>query len=202
MKRRFYMFHLFCAIFLLIMTSVGSYSLAGEVAGAGSKVLHNNIYRIGPEDELEILVWKNPNLSRKVTVRPDGMISLPLIGDVPASGYTTSQLRDIIAVKLQKYQQSVDVTVMVTAINSYKVFIFGEVAKPGMYKLHRKTSLIQAIALAGGFSQFASRNNIILVREEGTGSKRITVRFDDIVYKNKYADKNLILKPGDTIFVP
>jgi polysaccharide export outer membrane protein len=122
-------------------------------------------YLIGPEDVLEISVWKNAELSKIVIVRPDGMISLPLIGDVKAAGLTPSQLR----------------------------------------LLKTRTSLLQAIALAGGFNQFASKNKIVVIRgrtDETVGMEKKVIRFDDIVYKDKQGIKNLILKPGDTIFVP
>lgn len=160
-------------------------------------------YIIGPEDVLEISVWKNPDLSKTVMVRPDGKISLPLIGDVRASGLTPEELRENIVAELGKYQQTVVASVIVDQINSYKVFVFGEVASPGVFSLKRRTSLVQAIAMAGGFNQFASRNDIIVLREaDGEKSERMAIRFDDIVYSDKSARKNIILKPGDTVFVP
>jgi len=160
-------------------------------------------YIIGPEDVLEISVWKNSDLSKTVMVRPDGKISLPLIGDVRASGLTPEELRENIVKELGEYQQTVVASVIVDQINSYKVFVFGEVASPGVYSLKRRTSLVQVIAMAGGFNQFASRNDIIVIREsDGEKSKRTVIRFDDIVYSEKSTEKNIVLKPGDTVFVP
>jgi polysaccharide export outer membrane protein len=162
-------------------------------------------YLIGPEDVLEISVWKNAELSKIVIVRPDGMISLPLIGDVKAAGLTPSQLRLAIIERLKEYQETVVVSVIVQEVNSYRIFILGEVNSPGLYLLKTRTSLLQAIALAGGFNQFASKNKIVVIRgrtDETVGMEKKVIRFDDIVYKDKQGIKNLILKPGDTIFVP
>lgn len=154
-------------------------------------------YLIGPEDVLEITVWKNAELSRVVIVRPDGRISLPLIGDVQASGRSPDELRKAIVKKLQEYQETVVVSVIVQAVNSYRIFMLGEIRAPGPYTLKRKTSILQVISIAGGFTAFASKNNIILIRE----GERIKVRFDDLV-KGGDNDADLVLKPGDTIFVP
>ncbi len=165
----------------------------------GSGVLK---YFIGPEDVLEISVWKNEDLSRVTTVRPDGMIALPLIGDVQAAGLTPEELRKAIVNKLKEYQETVVVSVIVQEVNSFKVFIMGEVAAPGTYTLKRNTTILQAIAMAGGFTEYASRNDIVLIRERSGGSEeeeKIDIRFKDIIHKQH---KNLLLRPGDTIFVP
>lgn len=160
-------------------------------------------YVIGPEDVLEISVWKNSDLSKIVTVRPDGIISLPLIGDFQAAGLTPSQLRESIASKLAQYQKTVVVSVIVQDINSYKIYIVGEVNAPGMYQLKSNTSIVQAIALANGFTQFASKNKVLVIRKDnnGGGEERIKVRFSDLL-DDKYPGSTLILRPGDTIFVP
>ncbi len=162
-------------------------------------------YTVGPEDVLMISVWKNKDLSGEVIVRPDGMITLPLIGDVIAAGKTPSELREMITNMLLEFQRSVVVSVIAKQINSYRIFILGEVKTPGPYTLKRKTYLLQAIAMAGGFNQFASENKIVLIREKeggADGSKKIRIRFSDIVDEDEAKDQNLILKPGDTIFVP
>lgn len=160
-------------------------------------------YIIGPDDILEVSVWKNPELSKTVVVRPDGKISLPLIGDVKAAGLTPVSLRSKIIKKLSLFQKNVEASVIVTEVNSYKIFIFGAVTSPGMYKLKSNTHIIQALAMAGGFTQFASKNSIVVIRSTKTGeSRRFNIRFKDIVYKKQYKDKNILLQPGDTIFVP
>lgn len=162
-------------------------------------------YIIGTEDILDISVWKNEELSREVVVRPDGMISMPLIGDIRAAGKTPIKLRDEITERLKEYQETVAASVIVKEVRSYRIFVLGEVLNPGTYIMMRRTSVLQAIALAGGFNQFASRNKITLIRErpEKNGkADRINIRFDDIISSGEAADSNLILKPGDTIFVP
>lgn len=162
-------------------------------------------YLIGPEDVLDISVWKNQELSRIVTVRPDGKISLPLIGDVQAGGVTPSQLRNAIVAKLKEYQENAVVSVIVQTVNSYRIFIVGEVRNPGTYLLKSKTTVLQAISMAGGFSQFASKNKIVLVRKLDSDShaeEKINIRFDDLINADMSSDKNPVLKPGDTIFVP
>lgn len=162
-------------------------------------------YVIGPEDVLEISVWKNDDLSREVLVRPDGMITLPLIGDLRAAGSTPSELRDEITEKIREYQKTVTVSVIVNEINSYRIFIVGEILRPGTYQLRRNTTIIQAIAMAGGFNEYASKNKIVIIREGssgGDGKEKIKVRFKDIVNVKKSKDNNLVLKAGDTIFVP
>lgn len=160
-------------------------------------------YIIGAEDVLDISVWKNADLSRIVTVRPDGKISLPLIGDVQAAGLTPESLRDTIVTSLREYQDSLVASVIVTEANSHKIFILGEVAAPGSYVMRRRTTILQAIAMAGGLNQYASKNNIVVVRERtGTETKeeKISIRFKDLIKGKK--DKNLVLRSGDTIFVP
>lgn len=162
-------------------------------------------YIVGPEDVLEISVWKNPDLSKVVTVRPDGMISLPIVGDLKAAGLTPTEIRDAIVEEIKAYQSAVVVSVIVQEVNSYRVFVVGEVNSPGTYSLKTRTSVVQAIALAGGFTQFASKNKILLVRDKPSGKRsveKLRIRFDDILKSDVLSDNNLILLPGDTIIVP
>ena len=161
-------------------------------------------YVIGAEDVLEVSVWKNSDLSKVVIVRPDGKISLPLIGDVKANGLTPNVLQNDISEKFKKYQDTAIVSVTVQEINSFKIFVLGEVVNPGMFLIKRKMSVLQAIALAGGFNQFASKKKVLVIREAGNNLKteKISVSFDDIINPKKNDDQNLILRPGDTIFVP
>jgi polysaccharide biosynthesis/export protein len=160
-------------------------------------------YVIGPEDVLEILVWKNENLSRVVTVRPDGNISLPLIGEVRAAGLDPEALRDEIVARVSEYQIVPGVSVIVNEVNSYNVYILGEVNAPGKYQLKSNTTLLQVISLAGGFTPFASRNDIKVLRKKNLESQEevFKIRYKDIVSKED-ATQNIILKPGDTIVVP
>jgi polysaccharide export outer membrane protein len=160
-------------------------------------------YIIGPEDVLEISVWRNSDLSKSVTVRPDGRISLPLIGDVAAVGKTATQLADAIAERLKEYKENPQVSIVITQVNSYAFYLLGEVNKPAKYPLKSKTTLLQAITLASGFTQTAARNKIVVFRFGENGSKDIKIRasYDDIVLRDN-SGQNIELKPGDTIVVP
>lgn len=160
-------------------------------------------YVVGPEDVLDVSVWKNADLSRVVVVRPDGMISLPLVGDVKAAGLSPDQLKLSIEKKLREYSETAIVSVIVQAVNSYKVFVLGEVRTPGVQSFKANATVLQAITLAGGFTEYASRNSIILIRKMRDGSEeKIKLRFKDLVSLNEKENKNIVLKPGDTIFVP
>lgn len=174
---------------------------AKETKSAAKAVAQNPDYVIGIEDVIEISVWKNPDLSKTVMVRPDGMISLPLVGELKAAGLTPAQLRDSLNEVLKEYQETVVTSVIVQEVNSYRIFILGEVMSPGTYTMTRKMSVIQAIAIAGGFNPYASRK-IVLVRENGNSiAEKIEISFDDIIDTDARRDKNLILKSGDTVFV-
>ncbi|MBI1911413.1 MAG: polysaccharide biosynthesis/export family protein [Deltaproteobacteria bacterium] len=186
-------------------TSTAQEATADKPATKTAAVAQDPEYLIGIEDVLEISVWRNAELSKTVVVRPDGMISLPLVGDMKAAGLTPSQLRDSIIESLKEYQETVVASVIVQEVKSYRIYVLGEVINPGSYTVMRKTTLLQAIALAGGFNPFASKNKLILIREKLDKSakpERISVRFDDIIDTDSKTDRNLVLKPGDTIFVP
>lgn len=159
-------------------------------------------YIIGPEDVLEISVWKNADLSKVVTVRPDGKITLPLIGDVQAAGVTSDKLKDDITARLKQYQDAAVVSVMVQQVNSYRIYMLGEVRNPGSYQVKTRTTLLQAVSLAGGFTPYASKDKMVLLHMNESGAEeKTTVRLKDIVYSEK-GGKNIMLMPGDTVFVP
>jgi polysaccharide export outer membrane protein len=161
-------------------------------------------YQLGPEDVLEVLVWKNADLSKVVTVRPDGRISLPLIGEVPAAGFTAEQVREIISGKLTEYyKEPPSVSLIIQQANSYVIYIMGEVQRPAQYQVKRGTTFLQAIALAGGFTPFASTNNIFVLRNGNANHKQITlpIRYKDII-SGRNLENNMLLKPGDTIVIP
>ena len=160
-------------------------------------------YTIGAEDILEITVWRNQDLSKTVQVRPDGRFSLPVIRDVVAVGKTPSQLADEITRKLREYVQNPVVAISVREVNSYNIFLLGEVVKPGKYPLKSKTTLLQGITIAGGFTPVAARNQVVIFRfgENGSGMQTITSSYDDIVLRGG-ASGNLELKAGDTVVVP
>ena len=159
-------------------------------------------YVIGPDDMLAIVVWRDKDVSTEVMVRPDGKISLPLLNDVQAAGLTPEQLRAAITTAAEKYMESPSVSVIVKAINSRKVFIMGQVNKPGPYVITTPTSVLQLIAIAGGLQEYADSKNIRVMRTD-TAGKAESFRFN---YKDVAAGKNLAqnitLKPGDTVIVP
>ncbi len=160
-------------------------------------------YFIGPEDVLNITVWRNVDLSREVTVRPDGRISLPLIGDIIAVGRTPSQLSEDISNKLKEYKENPQVSIVIKEVNSYAIYVLGEVAKPGKYPLRSKTTLLQGITIASGFTATAARNKIVVFRfaKDGGGQIKIKASYDDIVLRDG-SNQNIELKPGDQIVVP
>lgn len=169
-----------------------------------SSLIVTRDYIIGPEDVLEITVWRNQELSRQVQVRPDGRISLPLIGDVTAVGKTPMQLTAEISTKLKEYKESPTVAIVVKEVNSYAIYVLGEVGKPGKYPLKTKTTLLQGITMAGGFTPIAARNRLVVFRfndNGNNGSEKLRASYDDIVLRDG-SQQNLELKPGDTIVVP
>jgi len=201
-------------VLLVFMAAAWSCDLA---AAAGSKVegvpvpatvsaevmaaVAADDYVIGVEDILEITVWKNPDLSRQVPVRPDGNITLPLIDDVAAVGLKPAQLKAILTDKWKSYITSPEVSVIVKEVNSLKVYMVGEIGKPGILQLKSRTRLLQAISLAGGFTQFADRSRIVVLRTNGAAEMRMELNYKRIL-SGENPEENIVLKPGDTVIVP
>jgi polysaccharide export outer membrane protein len=158
-------------------------------------------YVIGTDDQLSVVFWRDKDLSGDVIVRPDGMISLPLLNDVQASGLTPEQLRENVTRAATQYVADPNVTVVVRQINSRKVFITGEIEKPGIYPLTGPTTVLQLIATAGGVREYANKEKIVVLRMEN--GREVAHRFN---YKEVVAQtnpkQNILLKPGDTIVVP
>jgi polysaccharide biosynthesis/export protein len=157
-------------------------------------------YKIGADDMLHVSVWKEPDLTETLPVRPDGKISLPLLNDVTAAGLTPSQLADSISTKLKKYLSDPRVTVIVTAMNSQRIYVLGEVTHTGAMPLQPNMTVLQALASAG-FTQFANTKGIYLLRTENGRQQKIPVNYRALL-KGASIDQNLTLKPGDTIVVP
>jgi len=158
-------------------------------------------YVIGSEDVLYIHVWKEESLSKTVSVRMDGMISMPLVDEIQAAGITPLQLKEKLTEKLKDFVEAPNVTVIVMEANSFKVYVSGQVKNPGVLKLRSETSLAQVISMVGGFSDWANQSKIIIIRKENGKEKRFTVNYKKIV-KGKDLSLNILLKPGDTIIVP
>ncbi len=158
-------------------------------------------YVIGPGDVLTVVFWREKDLSGDVAVRPDGRISLPLLNDVEAAGLTPDGLRLRLTEVALKLIEEPTVTVVVKQINSRKVFITGQVAKPGPYPLNGPTTVVQLLAIAGGVLEYADEKNIAIMRTEN--GQAVSLRFNyDQVKKRKNLEQNIQLKPGDTIIVP
>ncbi|MBI4526145.1 MAG: polysaccharide biosynthesis/export family protein [Deltaproteobacteria bacterium] len=158
-------------------------------------------YRIGPEDELHVTVWKNETLTRTVPVRPDGMISLPLVNDVNAAGLTPMELRDVLRKKLTAYMTNPEVSVIVQKVASFKVSVMGEVMKPGTYEINGHSTVIDALARAEGLTEFAARSRIVVLRKEGGATQRIPFNYNRAVSGAGDQD-NFFLRPGDIVVVP
>ncbi len=158
-------------------------------------------YKIGPQDVLRIDVWKEPDISRTIPVRPDGKISLPLMNDVQAAGLTTMELAAAIREGLTKYITSPQVTVTVTEINSRRIYVTGEVLRPGAQPLLPNMTALQALASSGGFTQFAKMKSIYILRVED--GKQVKHPFNyKAVLDGKHPEDNIVLLPGDVIVVP
>jgi polysaccharide export outer membrane protein len=161
----------------------------------------SNSYVIGAEDVLYIHVWKEETLSKTVTVRMDGKISLPLVDDIQAAGITPLRLKEKLTESLKDFVEAPSVTVIVMEANSFKVYFSGQIKTPGVLRLRSETSLAQAISMVGGLTEWANQSKIVIIRKENGREKRFTVNYKKIV-KGKDLDSNIILKSGDTIIVP
>lgn len=182
---------------------VPSSKAAAPGAAEKSLLIVTPEYIIGPEDVLEITVWKNADLSKQVQVRPDGRISLPLLGDISAVAKTPTQLTEEISAGLRAYMENPTISIMIKDVQSYNIYVLGEVNKPGKFPLKSKTTLLQGITVAGGFTPMAARNKIVVFRftKDGEGQTKLKASYDDIVVRDG-SSQNIELKPGDQIVVP
>lgn len=158
-------------------------------------------YVIGVEDVLFISVWKNADLSREVPVRPDGKITLPLVDDVTAAGLTPEELKATLTEAWKSFITAPEVSVIVTQVNSLKVYMIGQVVNPGIQVLKGPTRLLQALSLAGGFSAFANPSKIVVLRRSGATESRLEFNYKKILSGSRPED-NILLMPGDTVIVP
>jgi len=184
-------------------TAAAADKAAGEKPAEGSQGSHSDSsYVIGANDVLAINVWKEPDISRSVPVRSDGKISLPLVGELQASGQTPRQLEQEISTRLKNYISEPEVTVIVTDSKSQKVNILGMVSKPGAYLLTSSTTILDAIAMAGGFKDFAKQKSIYVLRQVPDGTqKRLPFNYKEVI-KGQNPEQNIRLQAGDTVVVP
>jgi polysaccharide biosynthesis/export protein len=190
---------------LLLALPIGCASVSKEAFEEAVKPVPKD-FLLGPEDVLEVSVWRNQDLSRTVVVRPDGKISLPLVGEIQASGSNPAQVAAKIAARLAEFKENPNVSVSIKEVNSYFIYVLGEVHRPGKYPLKSYVTVLQGVSMAGGFLPFASQNNMQVIRtrtyENGKETQiRIPVPYNELV-SGKGAIGNFILKSGDTIVVP
>jgi polysaccharide biosynthesis/export protein len=199
------------ALFWLAIAAAGMVAQTGDSAqsAAGTSNTANSAvndsadgpeYVIGADDTLHISVWKEPDLSETLPVRPDGKISMPLLNDVEAAGLTPLQLKNSLTEKLRKYLEDPRVTVVVTGMNSRRIFVTGEVTHSGAMPLLPHMTMLQALA-AAGFTQFANVKAIYLLRTEGGKQVKYAFNYKQVV-KGRHPEQNILLKPGDTVVVP
>jgi polysaccharide biosynthesis/export protein len=158
-------------------------------------------YIVGDSDVLHVNVWKEPEVSQTVVVRTDGNISLPLINEVKVSGLTPLQIQELVGEKLKSFLNNPQVTVTVAEIHSKRAFITGEVTRPGTYALNAETTVLQLIAQAGGFTPFAKKDSIVVLRSGDGKQMRLKFRYKEVV-QGKKTEQNIALHPGDTVVVP
>jgi polysaccharide export outer membrane protein len=188
-------------------TAVGtSGSVAAAASPAAADIPRNGVtppadYIIGVDDKLSIVYWKDKDMSADVIVRPDGKISLPLLNEVTAAGLTPGQLRERLTDESRRYVEDANIIVVVMQINSRRVFITGEVNKPGPYPLAGPTTVLQLIAMAGGLRDYANGKNILIMRNESSRQVSMVFSYKDVIAR-KNLEQNIELKPGDTVVVP
>ena len=191
-------------LFCFILFGIGFFSTENTRANSreNKKETKSDFrYTIGPMDVLEIHVWKEPDFSRTLLVRPDGQITMPLIGDIQASGMSTLALKNLVSIKLKRFLDNPEVTVILVESNSKKFYIIGKVNLPGTYPLNYNMTVLQALSVAGGLAEWADKDSIRIIRK--SGGKKVILKFDyDKAISGKNLEQNILLKPNDTVIVP
>ncbi len=159
------------------------------------------LYVIQPNDLLEIFVWKEPELTRKVLVRPDGRISFPLVQDLQAAGISPAELKKQVEQKLSQFLNAPEVTIIIEAIQSYRIYVLGKVQKPGGINVEKAVTVLQALALAGGFQDYAKDSEMSIIRSIGNENVVFDFNYRDVI-RNKRSDQNILLRSGDVVVVP
>ncbi len=198
-------FLLYCIIFIFILlpyalNAQGPQNVVANQQKLSSQAGQKNKYIIGPSDVLEIIVWKEPDFSREVMVRPDGYITLPLINDIKASGKTPMDLKKEIEKKLTEYIDLPVVTVIVKKLNSKRYYMIGEIKNPGEYSLNKPMTILQALSIAGGFTEWAKKDKIMVIRTQN--GQREVLHFNYTALSKGENVKDLFLQPDDVILVP
>lgn len=169
------------------------------------RLIGEHEYVIGPEDVLDIAVWNNKEMSRTVPVRPDGRISLPLVNDLQAAGLTPTLLKDALSKALARYIPTPELSVIVREVHSFKVAVIGEVKTPGRYELGSIATVLDVLAMAGGLTEYAARDRVVIFRREGTTTRQIPFDYTRLTSRSeatKGVQDNFCIQPGDIILVP
>lgn len=185
----------------VVMMAGGFCLLGSSVSMAAETAAAEPNYLLGPEDVLKVAVWKDEHLTQEIVVRPDGMITFPLIGDVAAAGRTAEDVRNDIAKRLSKYLPNPNVTVTVLKVLSNRIYVLGRVNKPGEFLVGHHTDVLQALSMAGGLTPYASENDIKIMRRNGSEQQVFHFRYGDME-KEKDLKQNILLQRGDVVMVP
>jgi polysaccharide export outer membrane protein len=192
-----------CLILSLVVSGLAfcNHFKAAERTAPRTVTVIDSSYIIGPMDILEIKVWKEPDFSRQVMVRPDGKITMPLIGDIPVSGINTMDLKDLLTEKLKGFIDNPEVTVILIESQSKNFYITGKVNRPGTYPLSPGMTVLQALSAAGGLGEWAEKDKIGIIRRSGGKEEIIPFDYDEVI-SGKKLEQNILLEPNDTIIVP
>lgn len=186
-----------------VMAAVLACGLAGPAAAQAPRPQSSGpAYLIGAGDGLQLFVWKEPELTRDLTVRLDGKITVPLLGDVQAAGRTPEQLSSDIGTGLKRFLAAPQVTLAVKDANAGRFYVIGRVARPGAYPLAGRTTVLQALALSGGLVEFAKAERILIVREDQGAENMVIVNYKKLEAGTEISQNNVVLRPGDTILIP
>ncbi len=186
--------------FRMVLVLIAAIILAGFGATAGA-IAQDDSYKIGPEDKLEISVWREEGLQKEVLVRPDGGISFPLAGDLHVAGKSPREVQEEITRKIRHYIPDAVVTVSVVEVSGYRIYVLGKVNNPGQFVVGRYVDVMQALTLAGGLTPYASESDIKIIRNEGGHQKVYPFRYS-AVKRGEHLEQNILLKSGDTVVVP
>jgi len=193
----------FCFILFLFQTvscSKTGYQIINRDDNMLAALQQNKPYVLGCGDTLKVTVWRHEEASADAVIMPDGKTSLPLVGEVAAAGLTVDEFKDELNRKYSEYITEPHITITVKETNSLKIYVLGEVTKPGEYKLNSSTDVLQALSLAGGFTIYANKSNIDIIRKEGDKKIKINFNYNEVL-KGKNLNQNIPLKPGDVIVV-
>jgi polysaccharide biosynthesis/export protein len=186
---------------ILACMMVFQMAVAQEKKNGPATTSQDALYIIQPNDVLEIFVWKEQDLTRKVLVRPDGRISFPLVQDLQAAGITPGELKVQVERKLSEFLSAPEVTIIVDAIQSYRIYVLGKVQKPGMITIEKPVTVLQALALAGGFQDFAKDQEMTVIRSYGKDNNLFEFNYREVI-KGKRPEQNILLRAGDVVVVP